>query len=88
MTMNQRQSRSSDSRVKQVLMRLHHEAGVGSRATTAFAAICDMVSIPRDLRASLLEELVNEGYVTRQGDTVRITESGKELAVSPPDETS
>ncbi len=88
MTMNQRQSRSPDSRVKQVLMRLHHEAGAGSRASTSFAAICDMVSIPRDLRASLLEQLVNEGYVTRQGDTVHITEAGKALAASLPDETT
>ena len=86
--MNQREFRSPHSRVKQVLMRLQHEAGAGSRAITSFAAICDMVSIPRDLRASLLEQLVNEGYVTREGDTVRITEVGKALAVSPPDETA
>ncbi len=46
MTMNQREFRSPHSRVKQVLMRLQHEAGAGSRAITAFATICDMVSIP------------------------------------------
>jgi predicted methyltransferase len=85
MTMNQRQSRSPDSRVKQVLMRLQHEAGAGSQAITSFAAICDMISIPRDLRAGLLEELVREGYVTRERDTVHITEVGKALVASPPD---
>ncbi len=85
MTIYQREYRSPHSRVKQVLIRLHHEARAGSRAITSFAAICDMVSIPRDLRAGLLEELVREGYVTREGDTVHITESGKALAVSSPD---
>jgi len=85
LTIHQREFRSPESRVKQVLARLQHEATAGNRAITAFAAICDMVSIPRDLRAGLLEELVNEGYVTRQGDTVHITEVGKALAASPPD---
>ena len=85
MTINQREFRSSDSRVKQVLVRLQREARAGSRATTSFTAICDMISIPRDLRAGLLEELVREGYVTRENDTVRITEAGKALGVSPPD---
>jgi predicted methyltransferase len=66
-------------------MRLQHEARAGGPAITAFATICDMVSIPRDLRAGLLEELVREGYVTRQGDTVRITEAGKALAAASPD---
>ena len=82
MTIHQREFRSPESRVKQVLVRLQHEAGVGSRPITSFAAICDMVSIPRDLRAGLLEELVREGYVTREGDTVRITEAGKALVAS------
>lgn len=85
MTMNQRHFRSADTRVKQVLMRLQQEAGAGSQAITSFAAICDMISIPRDLRANLLEELVRDGYVTRAGDTVRLTEAGKMLVLAPPD---
>jgi len=44
-----------------------------------------MISIPRDLRAKLLEELVRDGYVAHQGDTVRLTESGKALATTPPE---
>jgi len=83
MTLNQREFRSPDSRVKQVLMRLQREAESGSRAIPSFAAICDITSIPRDLRAGLLEELVREGYVTRQGDTVCITEAGIALATEP-----
>jgi len=85
LTINQREFRSPHSRVKQVLMRLQHEARAGSRPITSFATICDMVSIPHDLRAGLLEELVRAGHVTRQGDTVQITEAGTALAASSPD---
>ena len=85
MTISQREYRSPDSRVKQVLRRLQQEETAGSRARTPFAAICDMVSIPRDLRPGLLEELVREGCATQEGDTVRITEAGKALVAAPPD---
>lgn len=78
MSFRQRQSRSPHSHVKQVLDRLHRETGAHS-----FAAICDRISIPRDLRSSLLEQLVSEGYVTREGDQVRLTEAGKQLATAP-----
>jgi len=78
MTFSQRQSRSPHSHVKQVLDRLHRETGARS-----FAAICDRISIPRDLRASLLEQLVSEGYVTSEGDKVRLTEEGKHVATAP-----
>ncbi len=46
-----------------------------------------MVSIPRDLRTSLLARLVRAGYVTSQGDKVRLTATGAQLAlvsVAPP----
>ncbi len=85
MNFNQRQSRSPHSHVKQVLDRLVQEAGAGGRATTSFATICDRISIPRDLRASLLEQLVREGYVTLDGDKLIVTESGKALAGATPD---
>ena len=85
MSFNARDFRSPHSHIKQVLDRLLREAGMGKRATSSFTTICDMISIPRDLRAGLLEELVREGYVTHQGDTVHITEAGKALAASPPD---
>jgi len=85
MTFNERQLRSPHSRVKQVLDRLQQEAGAGKRAITPYATICDMISIPYDLRASLLEQLVREGHVTREGDRVRLIEAGKALAASSPD---
>ena len=83
MSFNARDFRSPHSHVKQVLDRLLREAGAGNRASTSFAAICDMLSIPRDLRASLLEQLVSAGYVTREGDKVRLTEAGTQLALAP-----
>ncbi len=85
MSFNDRHSRSPHSHVKQVLDRLVQETGAGGRDTTSFATICDRISIPRDLRASLLEQLVREGYVTHQGDTVHITHEGQELAAPPPE---
>jgi len=85
MSFNARDFRSPHNHIKQVLDRLLREARAGSRAITSFATICDMVSIPHDLRASLLEQLVREGYVTHEGDRVNITEVGKALAASPPD---
>lgn len=84
MSFNDRHSRSPHSHVKQVLDRLLREAASGKRAITSFAAICDMLSIPRDLRASLLEQLVREGYVTVEGDKLLVTEAGKVLAGSSP----
>lgn len=89
MSFNARDFRSPHSHVKQVLDRLYRESSAGNRAVTSFATICDMVSIPRDLRTSLFEQLVSEGYVTSQGDKVRITEAGSQLAtvsVTPPDD--
>ena len=78
MTTNQRQFRSPDSHVKQVLDRLNQETG-----HTSFTHICDMISIPRDLRASLLDQLVREGHITAEGDRVRLTAAGKALATAP-----
>ncbi len=90
MTFNQREFRSPHSHVTQVLDRLYRESSAGNRAVTSFSAICNMISIPRDLRAGLLEQLLREGYVTREGDKVRLTEAGTQLAlapVTPPDNT-
>lgn len=78
MSFNQRHSRSPHSHVKQVLDWLHRE-----RDAHTFAAICDRISIPRDLRQGLLEQLVSAGYVTSEGDRMRLTEAGKQLATAP-----
>ena len=83
MTLGERHSRPQGTRSKQIIDRLYRETGTGSVAPKSFTAICDMISIPRDLRARLLDQLVREGYVTREGDGVRLTEAGKHLALTP-----
>ena len=83
MSVTERHSRSPHRHVEQVLDRLYREASVGKRAITSFATICAMVSIPRDLRADLLEQLVGAGYVTREGDKVDLTETGTQLTIAP-----
>jgi predicted methyltransferase len=82
MTINQRQFRSPDSRIKQLIDRIYREADARNAGTTSFAGICDMISIPRDLRAGLLDELVREGYLTAEDDRVRLTEAGKAIATT------
>jgi hypothetical protein len=83
MTLNQRQSRSPASHSKQVLDRLNRETDAGERRATSFAHICDLVSIPRDLRAGVLDRLVREGYVSAEGDRVRLTAAGEAFAATP-----
>lgn len=83
MTMRERHARPAGTRLKQVLDRLYRETGGGRRAADSFAAVCDMISIPRDLRAGLRDQLVRECYITSQGDRVRLTEAGKQLALAP-----
>jgi hypothetical protein len=90
MTLSQREFRSPNSRIKQLIDRLNREADARNAGATSFAGLCDMISIPRDLRAGLLDELVREGYVTAEGDRVRLTEAGKAFATTPftaPDDT-
>jgi len=66
---------------QRLLDRLHREVIAGSSIARSFAALCDVVSIPRDLRATLLHELVARGYVTREGqDRVQLTARGTQMA--------
>jgi predicted methyltransferase len=91
MTLNQRQFRSADSRIKQLIGRLYREADARNAGVASFSHICNMISIPRDLRAGLLDQLVREGYLTAEGDGVRLTEEGKASATTQttaPDNTS
>ena len=91
MTINQRRFHSTDSRIKQLIDRLSREADARNAGATSFAHICDMISIPRDLRASLRDQLVREGHLTAEGDRVRLTDAGKEFATTPftvPDDAS
>ena len=84
MTFNERTSRSSESHVKQFVARLYRQVGGVQQGSLAFAAICDMISTPRDLRAGLLAQLLAAGLVERAGDRVRLTEAGRQLAVAAP----
>lgn len=77
MTLNQRQYRSPLTPVALVLARLDREGAMD------FGAVCDTASIPRDLRAPLLANLLRERHITREGDRVRLTEAGKQLARTP-----
>lgn len=83
MTMRERYQRPAGTRLKQLLDRLYRETGAGSRGASSFAAVCDMISIPRDLRAGLRDQLLRDCYITGQGDRVRLTEAGKQAALAP-----
>jgi len=64
---------------QRLLDRLHREVVAGSSIARSFAALCDVVSVPRDLRATLLHELVGRGYVIREGqDQIALTARGRQ----------
>ena len=65
------------------LLQLHREVTETGRQSVSFVEICDRASIPRDLRARLLADLVAENYVTREGDMVSITPAGITVATTP-----
>lgn len=70
--------------VRQLLDQLRRATTATGRQATSFVDLCDRASIPRDLRARLLDRLVAERYVTREGDRVRLAEAGRQLAGAPP----
>ena len=80
MSFNNRGGRSSDNHVKLVIDRLYRIAASGTRQTASFTELCDMASIPRDLRAVLLDQMLDQHLVTREGDQIRITSTGTLLA--------
>ena len=70
--------------VQLVLHRLHQQAPTPAGRGVDFRALCTMVSIPHDLRAGLLQTLVDKGYVTQEAnETIRITKAGTNLALTP-----
>jgi hypothetical protein len=68
---------------RRFLDRLHRERTGRGAASLSFTALCDVTSIPRDLRAALLDALVGEGYVTRAGEVVTITPKGIAFLKTP-----
>ena len=83
MTFRQRQDRPATTHLATVLIRLYRERWIGGNATSSFQMLCDVTSIPRDLRAKLLDSLLTAQYVTREGDQVRITPAGTRVATTP-----
>ena len=82
MTLRQRQDRPATTYLNTVLIRLYRELWIGGNATSSSQMLCDVTSIPRDLRAKLMDQLLAEHYVTREGDHVRITPAGTKIATS------
>lgn len=67
-----------------LLARLQRESTERGRRTVSFSDVCDMVAVPRDLRAALRRSLEGKGYVKQEGgDLVSITAAGTKLATSP-----
>lgn len=85
MTFSQRYYRSPRTHLGVVLERLQQEYATTTRQTSSFEEVCNMASIPRDLRKALLATLVDAGYATDEGHgLVRLTALGSETAATPP----
>lgn len=83
MTFHQRYYRSPLTHQGVVLERLHRERVTDSRRAKTFEEVCDMTSIPRDLRPALLRSLVGQGYVTATGTgQVHLTALGAATATA------
>jgi hypothetical protein len=79
MTLHQRPYRSPLSPQMLIIQRLHREQ------SHAFGAMCDMVSIPRDLRRGLFAALIAEGYATDGGrGQLHLTALGTATASAQP----
>ena len=69
---------------QRLLGRFRREVLDRGRQAQAFPRLCDMVAIPRDLRAALLQDLVQRGYVQPEGgDLVSLTAAGLQAATAP-----
>lgn len=79
MTLHQRHYRSPLTHEMLVIQRLHREQ------SHAFADICDMLSIPRDLRRALFAALIARGYATDGGrGQLHLTALGTATAIAQP----
>jgi hypothetical protein len=83
MTFRQRQDRPATTHLVTVLLRLYREMKIEGNVTSSYQMLCEVTSIPRDLRAKLMDQLLAEAYITRNGDQVSITPAGKTVATMP-----
>jgi hypothetical protein len=75
---------------RRFLVRFQREVLDRGRTDHPFPHLCDMAAIPRDLRAALLQNLMQCNYVESQGgDRISLTAAGLQLiGTAPPVETS
>jgi hypothetical protein len=67
------------------LVRFQREVLDRGRTNYPFPQLCDMAAIPRDLRAALLQDLIQRGYVQSQGgELISLTAAGVQLVSTPP----
>ena len=84
MSLHEPHRRHQTDHSQRLLARLQRELSERGRKTSSFSDVCDMVSIPRDLRAALLKTLMSKGYVkSESGDQISMTAAGTKLATSP-----
>ena len=84
MSLREPRRRHETNHPQRLLERLQRELTERGRKTSSYPELCDMVAIPRDLRAGLLKTLVGKGYVKPEGgDQISITAAGTKLATSP-----
>ena len=83
MSLHEPRRQTPNRYVKVVLGRLHREAVAYGSGTRSFGQICDVTSIPRDLRPGLLRTLLDHGYVMQErDDQVRLTVAGALVATA------
>ena len=84
MGLNEPRRKQPNDYARLVVEQLHRVVVSSGRKESSFTELCDRASIPRDLRAALLQKLLSERYVTQIGrDTIAITPKGTALATSP-----
>ncbi len=84
MGLNEPRRKQPNDYARLVLEQLHRVVVSSGRQESSFSELCNRASIPRDLRAALLQQLLSERYVTQAGrDTITITPKGTTLATAP-----
>ncbi len=64
MGLNEPQRKQPNDYARLVVEQLHREVVSSGRQESSFTELCNRASIPRDLRAALLQRLLTERYVT------------------------
>ncbi len=81
MSLNEPNRPTPNTYVRQVIDQVQRQATAGL-PPASFAELCSRASIPHDLRQQLLHDLLDEQYIVREGDHVRLAARGVESAVA------